>query len=152
LAQGQQGGVDPTGANVTYEFAPSGGQILPNQIPGMTEIIGLGGARLGFRMAPRVFLETGFLTGNGEGVEYKNIFGSVRVDIPVETLVGVVFLGGDAINYKGVDKDLKTFGGAHVGGGVQALLGGSVWFRSNMKFNVNPGTAMIIDFGLSFRF
>jgi hypothetical protein len=55
LAQGQQGGVDPTGANVTYEFAPSGGQILPNQIPGMTEIIGLGGARLGFRMAPRVF-------------------------------------------------------------------------------------------------
>ena len=151
-ASAQQGADDVTGANVIYEFAPSGGQILPNQIPGMTEIIGLGGARFGFRMAPRVFFDTGFMSGNGEGVQYRNVFGSVRVDIPVETLVGVVFLGADALNYQGVDKDLKTFGGGHVGGGVQALLGGSVWFRSNMKFNINPGTAMIIDFGLSFRF
>lgn len=151
-ASGQQTGFDPTGANVVYEFTPSGGQILPHQVPGMTEIIGLGGARFGFRMAPRVFFESGFLSGNGEGVEYRNFFGSVRVDIPIETLVGVVFLGGDALNYRGVRKDLKTFGGGHVGGGVQALLGGNVWFRSNMKFNINPGTAMIIDFGLSFRF
>ncbi|MEO0335524.1 MAG: hypothetical protein AAF202_03985 [Pseudomonadota bacterium] len=152
LAQGQQGGEDVTGSNVVYEVTPSGGQILPNQIPGMTEIIGLGGARFGFRVAPRVFVETGLLAGNGEGVLYRNLFSSVRVDIPIETLVGVVFGGVDAINYEGVDKDLKTFGAAHVGGGVQALLGGNVWFRSNMKFNVNPGTAMIIDFGLSFRF
>jgi len=143
---------DVTGANVAYEFGVSGGQILPNQIPGMPEIIGLGGARGGFRLGQRVFAESSFATGNGEGVEYRNLSVSVRTDIPVETIVGVVFLGGDITHYQGVGKSAKTFGGGHVGGGVQALLGGNVWFRSNMKFTINPGTSMYIDFGLTFRF
>lgn len=148
----QQGAEDLTGANVAYEFGVSGGQILPNQIPGMPEIIGLGGVRGGYKLGNRVFIETGLNTGNGEGVEYKNLHASIRTDIPVETLVGVVFLGGDVTHYKGVGQSTKTFGGGHVGGGIQALLGGSVWFRSNMKFTINPGTSMYIDFGLTFRF
>jgi len=143
---------DATGANVISEFGLSSGKILPNQIPGMTEIIGLGGFRFGYRVAPRVFIEGGASTGNGEGVRYKNGFLSLRADIPVETIVGTVFAGGDVIHYEGVGREVKTFGGGHVGGGVLALLGGTVWFRSNMKFVVNPGTSMYIDFGLTFRF
>lgn len=143
---------DPTGSNITWEWGLHAGNLLPNQIPGLTEITGLGGVRGGYRLAPGAFLESGLATGSGEGATWTNLHLAVRAEIPVETIVGIVFAGVDGIYYQGVGQEKKLFGGGHVGGGVQALLGGSVWFRSNMKFTVNPGTSMYIDFGLMFRF
>lgn len=151
-AQSPQQGPDETGSNVGYEAGLNLGNLLPNQIPGLTEITGLGGMRAGFNVGERAFIEGGFATGKGEGAEWTNTYASFRLDMPVETLVGVAFLGFDATYYKGVGRTKKLFGGGHVGGGLMALVGGAVWFRSNMKFTVNPGTSMYIDFGIVFRF
>lgn len=152
LAQaGRGGGADPTGQNVAWEWGVHGGNLLPNQIPGLTEITGLGGVRGGYRIAQGGFLESGIATGSGYGASWTNLHLAARMEIPVETLVGHVFAGFDAIYYQGAGRDEKLFGGGHVGGGIQAQLGGTVWFRSNMKFTVNPGTSMYIDFGIMFR-
>lgn len=151
LAQNSNSEGDPTGQNVLWEWGIHSGNLLPNQIPGVTEITGLGGVRGGYRIAPGGFLESGVATGSGYGATWTNAHLAARMEIPVETLVGHVFAGFDGIYYQGVGRDKKLFGGGHVGGGIQALLGGTVWFRSNMKFTVNPGTSMYIDFGLMFR-
>ncbi len=143
--------VDPTGANVTWEWGLHGGNLLPNQIPGLTEITGLGGMRAGYRLTPGAFVDSGFATGSGYGASWTNLHLSARMEIPVETIVGLVFAGVDGIYYQGAGQDKKVFGGGHVGGGIQTLLGGSIWFRSNMKFTVNPGPSMYIDFGIMFR-
>lgn len=153
LAQAQAPeGPDETGANVGFEVGAHLGNLLPNQVAGLTEITGLGGVRAGYRLGPMGFLEGGVVTGKGNGAEFTNAHISLRMDIPVENIVGTAFIGPDITYYKGEGQSKKLLGGGHVGGGVMALLGGTVWFRSDMKFTVNPGTSLYIGFGIVFRF
>ena len=152
VAQAPGGGKgDGLGQDVLWEWGLHGGNLLPNQIPGLTEITGLGGLRVGYRISPMGFIESGVASGSANGATWTNSHLAMRMEIPVETIVGHVFAGIDGTYYQGVGRDKKLFGGGHVGGGVQAQLGGSVWFRSNMKFTINPGTSMYIDFGFMFR-
>jgi hypothetical protein len=139
------------GQNSTFEFGPFIGDILPNQIPGMTEITGVGGARVGYRLSPLATFEVFGVAGNGSGAQYRNLSGSVRLDVPVENFVGFMFIGLDVTDYTGVSQSNKLFGGGHLGGGIMTQLGGSLWIRSDMKFTFNPGVAMCIDFGFMFR-
>lgn len=149
--QQQQQTAGRPGQNALYEFGFHLGNLLPNQIEGMTEIIGLGGARGGFRIAPETYFEMGMIAGNGEGAEWKDLHADFRMDIPVENLVGVAYIGADTIYYKGVDRSTKLVFGGHAGGGVQGHLTGLVWFRADMKFGFNPGTSLYIGAGLVFR-
>jgi hypothetical protein len=143
---------DSAGSKVLYEVGFHVGDLLPNQIPGVTEIIGLGGVRAGFRIAPQTFCEGGLIMGNGSGVEWKNAHVDLRMDIPVENLVGFAYLGADSLYYKGLNQGSRVMFGGHTGGGIQALLTGNVWFRGDMKFSFNPGTALYVGAGFEFRF
>lgn len=145
-------GKDLIGANVGTEFGVFIGNLLPNQISGVTEITGLGGFRAGYKMGHLSFAEAAFTTGNGNGVEWKNVEMSIRMDIPVENLVGIAYIGPDVTYYKpaGSDSEKIVFG-AHAGGGVQTLVGRTTWFRFDMKFGVSPGTSLYIGVGFVFR-
>ncbi|HMN68103.1 MAG TPA: hypothetical protein PKC28_06140 [Bdellovibrionales bacterium] len=149
--QGAGGGDGKAGFDAPYELGFHLGNLLPNQIDGVTEITGLGGARGGYRFAPLTYAETGLIMGNGEGAEWKNVHLDVRMDIPVENLVAVAYVGGDAIYYKGVGRSTKLVFGGHAGGGIMAHLTGAVWFRGDMKFGFSPGTSLYFGFGLVFR-
>jgi hypothetical protein len=144
-------GEDVSGSKALYEAGFHLGNLLPNQIPGVTEIIGLGGVRVGARIAPQTYCEGGFITGNGAGVQWKNAHIDARMDIPVEGLVGLAYVGADTVYYKGADTTSHVIFGGHAGGGVQALLSGNLWFRTEMKFSFNPGTSLYIGAGLEFR-
>jgi hypothetical protein len=144
-------GADETGANVRYEGGIHVGKLLPNQMPGLTEITGMGGVRGGYRLGNMVFGEGGFSMGKGHGAEIQNLALSIRMDVPVENIVGTMFIGPTLLYYKGEHSRAKFYGSAHVGGGVMALIGGNVWFRSDMTFTVNPGTSLYIGFGFVFR-
>lgn len=139
------------GANATYEVGFHLGSLLPNQINGVTEIMGLGGVRLGARMSPLSYFEAGFITGNGSGQQWKNLHGDFRMDIPIENLVGIAYIGADSIYYTGTTGGTRIIFGGHVGGGVQTHLAGSVWFRGDMKFGFSPGTSLYIGFGIVWR-
>jgi hypothetical protein len=126
--------------------------LLPNQISGLTEITGLGGVRAGARIAPLTFMEAGLMSGNGGGAEWRDAHVDVRMDIPVQNLEGLAYVGGDTIYYKGIGQSSRLLFGGHVGGGLQTQLVGGVWFRGDMKFSFSPGTSLYVGFGLEYRF
>ena len=144
-------GGDLMGSSVTWEFGAHLGNLLPSQIPGITEITGLGGARIGYRTGTNSFIEGGVISGRGEGAEYTNAHLSLRTEIPIENIMGLAFLGVDANQFKGVEQSRQLMLGGHVGGGVMALLGGNFWFRSDMKLSFRPGNSLYIGFGIMLR-
>ncbi len=154
-ALAQPGGGDAEGGggdkDSVFEMGFHLGHLLPNQISGVTEIMGLGGARMAVRMNPSVYFETGAIVGNGEGQKWKNIHADVRMDVPLESMVALAYVGADATYYSGQGRSDRLIFGGHAGGGIQMKLSGSVWFRSDMKFGFSPGTSLYIGFGLSFR-
>tara|TARA_B100000749_G_C18450166_1_gene476219 strand:+ start:56654 stop:57175 length:522 start_codon:yes stop_codon:yes gene_type:complete len=131
-----------------YEFGFHMGRLLPNQIDGATEIIPLWGLRGGIGWGG-VTTEFGYIGGNGEGVKWNDVHISARANIPVETLVGHVYIGIDLIDYQGANGEEITRGSGHVGGGILNRIAPGVWFRGDMKFNVNPGTSMYLGFGFT---
>lgn len=127
------------------------GPVLPNQIQGMSEILLSWGGRFGFP-TPRGQLEFGIINGRGSGIEYYNVSASLRGDMMVEDLTGIFYIGFDGHYYSPPDTSQFVFvAGGHVGTGIIMHVGGDVWFRSDMKFNMNPGTALYIGFGFVLR-
>lgn len=154
LAQNQslaQENADLLGDNVGSELGFHLGSLLPNQIPNVDEILSMWGARYGLKTG-RGFFEMGAYFASGYDAKLTQLSVSIRGDIPVESLVGEVFLGVD-LNQVVSPGSTETvyLGGGHVGGGVMALIAGDVWFRSDMKFNINPGTSLYIGFGFLVR-
>ncbi|MGE4130887.1 MAG: hypothetical protein AB7F86_04580 [Bdellovibrionales bacterium] len=151
-AEGGAGGAPGGGdKNPNFEIGIHLGNLLPNQIDGVTEIMGLGGARMAMRMGPASYFETGIIMGNGEGQSWKDIHGDFRMDIPVENMVALAYVGADAVYYQGQGRGSKLTFGGHAGGGAQLKMSGSAWFRADMKFGFNPGTSLYIGFGISWR-
>lgn len=150
VAQSEDAG-SAVGSDASYELGFHLGELLPNQVRGVTEIMGLGGARLGFRIAPLTYFETGLIFGNGEGQEWRDAHGSFRIDFPVQNLVGIGLVGADATYFSSTSHSSRVIFGGHVGGGVQAHLIGSCWFRGDMKFSFSPGTNLYFGFGLLWR-
>lgn len=133
------------------EYQLHTGPLLPNQITGMTEIVKSWGGGVGIPLKAGV-LECGAINGRGDGVEYYNPFVSLRGDVKFEDLFGIFYIGLDVLHYRPADStEFLTVGGGHVGTGIMIKGGGQLWFRSDMKFNVNPGTALYIGFGIMLR-
>lgn len=143
------GGSPPDDAQ--YEFGFSVGNLLPNQIAGVTEIMGLGGVMAGMQLAPLTYAETGVIMGNGNGVQWKNVHLDFRIDIPIENLIGLAYVGADMTYFNGITGGNRLIFGGHAGGGVMTHLGGSVWGRADMKFSFSPGTTLYIGIGIEFR-
>lgn len=135
-----------------FEMGAHLGKLLPNQIGGVTEIVPQWGFRTGWATGSHSAMEVGAIMGKGEGADWTNASVSLRMDIPIETLTGIALIGIDVTHYQGVNTPKKTFGGGHIGGGIMALIADELWFRSDMKFNVNPGTSLYFGFGFLLRF
>ena len=140
------------GANAQYEAGFHLGNLLPNQIGGVTEIMGLGGVRAGYRLGKTSYVETGLIMGNGSDAQWKNYHLDIRLDLPIEGLVALAYVGADSVYYKGRGQTDKLIFGGHAGGGIKMHLSGIAWFRADMKFGFSPGTSLYIGAGLEFRF
>ena len=136
-----------------HEFNIFMGNVLPNGIDGADEIFPLSGLRYSIAMSEEAvgFYEFGGVFGNGEGVSWQGVFASLRMDVPVETLVGFAYLGLDFTNYEGNGTEEQQRGGGHVGGGLMTLIGGNASVRFDMKLNTKPGTSLYFSLGLSFE-
>ncbi len=126
------------------------GPLLPNQIQGMTEIMPVWGVRYGLPVR-KGMLEMGVANARAYGVEYYNISASIRGDYNIDDMYALIYAGIDSHYYSPNGAPFNMYFGAHVGGGFAAHLGDLLWFRTDMKFNVNPGTALYIGFGLEWR-
>lgn len=141
-------GQEPTGS----EFGIHTGPLLPNQIDGMSEIQPMWGLRYGTSFK-KGMLEASLANSRAEGVIYYNGFLSYRYDVTLEEVTGIIFAGLDLHQWSSPpDDSTRMVAGGHIGGGMMLPIGDAMWFRSEMKFNLNPGTALYIGFGLVLRF
>ncbi|MEZ4873802.1 MAG: hypothetical protein R2827_16485 [Bdellovibrionales bacterium] len=124
------------------------GRLLPNQIDGVTEIIPLWGIRGGIGWGS-VTTEMGYIGGNGRRSEWNDLHISARANIPVETIIGHVYIGVDLIDYVGVNGEQITRGQWSRRRWNPKSAGSRNSFRGDMKFNVSPGTSMYLGFGFT---
>lgn len=141
------------------EYSAFAGVLLPNQIEGVTEQTGMWGLRYAWPKGHNQWIEPGAFLANAWGVTYYNLWLSYRMDIEVESLVGHFFIGPDIHRItRQTDPTGATPGdttqnfiGGHLGGGISSPISDALWFRSDMKFNLNPGTALLVMFSFVFR-
>lgn len=128
------------------------GPLLPNQIQGMSEIQPVWGLRYGFPSGNGK-LELNIANSRAEGVVYYNAYLSYRYDVHLDEISGFLIGGADLHQWSSPPDDTtRVVPGFHVGTGILMPLGDALWFRSEMKFNMNPGTALYIGFGLALTF
>ncbi|HEX4924684.1 MAG TPA: hypothetical protein VFV50_11380 [Bdellovibrionales bacterium] len=135
---------------IGFEWSVHTGPLLPNQIEQVTEIMPMWGARVGFPNR-NAFVEVGATSARAYGTSLYNGHISYRGDITVESLTGIFYAGLDLYHITPPEQSARTEGGGHIGAGLMTLIGDVAWFRADMKFNINPGTALYIGFGINFR-
>lgn len=159
-SKASEGDLSPKFASQTKEVGIACGEFLPSQIPGMSEVMGLCGGHLGFKIAPKTFLEPQLLAGAGKAQKYLLGSLSFRGDFQIDEMVGSVYGGGD-IHYAttpvfnggvATGDSTNVYFGAHLGGAIWFDLTDNLYFRGDMQFLVNPGTSLFIGFGLVLRF
>jgi hypothetical protein len=130
------------------------GKALPSGIDNVEEIFSLGGLRYSMNLGsdPHSFAEFGGVGGNSSGVKWQNAFASVRMDVPIETLIALAYVGIDYTRYEPETEKAKQAFGGHVGGGLMSLIGGESYVRFDMKLNSGPGTSLFFSLGLMFQF
>ncbi len=128
------------------------GNMLPNNVPGMDEITPLWGFRYSHPLGSMVYAEGGGVFSHSNGVDWKGAFASLRMDVPLETMIAMAYLGLDYTNYSGEGQKTTNKGGGHAGGGVMSLIGGNIYMRFDMKLNSQPGTSLYFALGLSYFF
>ncbi|USN46354.1 MAG: hypothetical protein H6626_09005 [Pseudobdellovibrionaceae bacterium] len=138
---------------IGFELGAHAGVFLPDQVEYVTEIMSMWGMRMSWATKRGPFVELGGMVGHDEGVDWQNLSLSYRINYPLEEMLGLFYIGADAHRYLGTSQtDWKIFGGGHMGGGIMAQIGEPLWFRADMKFNVNPGVSMYFGFGFVFRY
>ena len=150
LAQSSPGGSEggPSESELSFHF----GSLLPNQIGGVSEIMPLAGARYAFPLNYGA-IEAGFSSANAHGVSYKLVSASFRGELsPMPDMIALFYAGPDFHYYTPANApEARSEWGFHVGSAVEMHLGGPFWLRSDMRFNLNPGTALYLGFGLALR-
>jgi hypothetical protein len=164
LAQLDPNQTDETGLTARYKTMRNEagficGNLLPSAIEGITELMPLCGARLGFKVGQRTFMEPQFLAGAARAQRY--IIGSLsfRGDFQYDDLIWSYYGGGDMHyptrpdnNSVPPGESTNFYFGLHVGGAIMAELAESLYFRTDLKCNINPGSSLFIGFSLVLRF
>jgi hypothetical protein len=135
------------------QFGAFIGNTLPHGIPGADEIFPLWGVRYSHNMSKLAYAEFGGMFGHSKGVTWQGVFADLRMDIPIETLIAVTYIGLDMTRFS-TETHPKSVnqGGGHAGGGLMSQIGSSSWVRFDMKLNSKPGTSLYFALGLVFDF
>ena len=144
LAQGAGGGS-------ALEIILEGGAFLPDQVDELTEILGFLSVGLGLATGSQSYL-INFANASGEDSQINNLGVEIRKSLKLQTISAIVSGGLDVISLKRPGfTDTTYFVGAHVAGGLMALVSKGLYLRMNMRFNGNPGVMMFLGFGLMYR-
>jgi hypothetical protein len=149
-AAAQQDQEDPNEQKYGFEWGIHTGPLLPNQVEDVTEIMPTWGVRVGIPHR-KATVEVGANSSRAYGTTIYDGFVSYRGDIVVESLTGIFYAGLDLYHLTPPESSGRVEGGGHIGAGLMTIIGDVAWFRADMKFNINPGTALYIGFGVVFR-
>lgn len=136
------------------------GVFLPNQIEGITEMMSLCGGRAGFKIGQKTFMEPQLLSGAGHAQRYMLGSLSFRGDVQFDDLIGSIYGGAD-VHYATqptttagaiTGEQTNVYFGFHFGGAIWLELSENLYFRTDMQFNLNPGTSLFVGFSVVLRF
>lgn len=128
------------------------GSHLPNQIPGVTEILPVFGARYGLGTGLGKF-EFGFMNTHAQGVDFTTLEASLRGEIPVgEGIVALIYGGADLNYYRPEGEfDRRSEVGLHIGAGALVHVAETFWLRGEFKLMGGPGVSLYMIAGIVFR-
>ncbi len=128
------------------------GSHLPNQIDGVTEILPVFGGRYGLPLGGGI-AELGLSNSHAEGVDFSMLSASMRANLPtIDQFMGSVYGGLDINFFRPAGAENRTTEtGVHVGAGLLMHASSTLWFRGDLKFAANPGTSLMLLFGIVFR-
>lgn len=140
------------GADSKSELGIFYGKVLPNGLTGTDEIFSLWGLRYSRSVNSdgTVLAEGTLATQADSTIDWLSASADVRMDVPIDTLTGIAFLGIDYATYKVIGFERDESFGVHAGGGIIALIGGNASFRADMKVQSKPGTTLQFGLGLVF--
>ncbi|MCB0363910.1 MAG: hypothetical protein H6624_09790 [Bdellovibrionaceae bacterium] len=142
-----------------WEMSPILGVMLPQNVTGYHESLGLGGLRIGTGL--ETFRpELTMVGGNGSGSKYQAAWVSLKNTITSIELQGFKpywLLGLHYTRYKRPDQDGTEFpffqaSGWHFGFGVELPISPSYALRHDYYFGLNPGRILLITLGFQVRF
>jgi hypothetical protein len=158
--QPEDGTVNARFASMTKEISAVCGTFLPNQIPGVTEYMGLCGGRFGLKIGPNTMLEPQVLAGAGQAQQY--ILGTLnfRGDVQIDDIIASYYGGADihyatspVVNAGAPDsQQTNIYFGADIGGALWWDMTDNLALRADLQFNVNPGTSLFFGVSLVLRF
>jgi hypothetical protein len=127
------------------------GFVLPNGVDGANEIFAMwtGYYAMPIGSKGQSHWEFGGVYSDDEGVEWMGAYARARMNIPIETLVGIAFIGLDYSDYSAPTGSDTAMGG-HLGGGLMSLIGSGTYARFDMKLNSKPGTSLYFNLGIVF--
>ena len=127
------------------------GDLLPSEFAGVTEIMPLVGATFGIPQQ-NSWIEIGIWDANAKGTTFCNLSASLKVNVPLQGLYGILLFGVDYNYFETPNAGSYTSaGGGHIGAGLGAPITDALHFRSEMRFNANPGVNMSITVGLELQ-
>ena len=158
--QPNDGSVNPRFAAMTKEIAAVCGPFLPNQIPGITEIMSLCGGRFAFRLGRNTMLESQLITGAGSAQTYSLGSISFRGDVQIDEIIASYYAGADVHDVTSpvfnsgaaTTSANNIYFGAHVGGALWWDISDVFATRVDLQFMFNPGTSLFLGFSLVLRF
>lgn len=143
-----------TGATEKFgpEFSGHIGTLLPNQIPGVTEILPAWGLRYSYPLTFG-YLEGGVRDSHAKGVAFDVASIDMRFDMnTVEGFTNIFYVGYDMNAYLPANSNKRIWtGGAHLGSGLMMKVASTFWLRTDLSFAVSPGTSLYLGIGFAIR-
>jgi hypothetical protein len=128
------------------------GTLLPNQIPGVTEILPCWGLRYSHPIGGAL-LEAGYRNTHAKGVDFDLMSIGLRLDMnTIEGFTNIFYGGYDMTSYIPATQTARTWkGGGHLGSGLMMHVASSFWIRTDLSFHVSPGTSLYLGLGFVIR-
>jgi hypothetical protein len=138
--------LNPQFAAATKEISVGCGELLPNNVPGITEVMSLCGGRYAFKISTDSMFEGEFFTGSGKGQSLDLGAFNYRVDMSLDDLIASFYIG-PAIQYS------SGFNfGLDAGTAVWFTLSNTVALRGDLQLNLSPGVELFLNLSLVYRF
>jgi hypothetical protein len=129
------------------------GELLPNQIKGVTEILPIIGARYALGLGGSGMLEFGVANSHAYGVDFSILTASLRGEIDVAPdVTGLIYIGSDLNWYRPTTSSSRLLeSGLHVGTAILMKTAETISLRSDLKLSGGPGTSLYLGFGVVFK-
>ena len=148
---GQTAVADEAGGGDDFSFFL--GEMLPNQIDGVRDILPVFGGRYAFGLSGPGAIEVGLQNSHAQGVDFTTLNLDFRAVFPAAPGISAAIYLGPALNYYSEKDSSNRLTATGIEFGVAGLMsvGDVLQLRADLKFMGGPGTSLYLLFGVVFR-